>query len=1019
MHPFIDALYGDNSDLFNGLLEDAKKSYPKIVEQVNSAYNAKSNFDIKTRNLEIVTKALANHINNKYELGAPLDTFTNKVQQFFKWFASILNKLLSAISAGKLVVFPSEIESATSLSEIADMILTKNVSFNFDIVPGDLRLAIENKLRPAIEKIKARANELQKKIIDDLVLNDPQQLVLYDKAITKNGETKNHIYVSEATGQVYTSVTTGIKGSMSSEQEDRNAVTLLFGNQVDAMLEGIAAGLTFEEALQESVMLSQKANLKRFQQGKGFISGISEDILKGIYNTLNDLIKSVYDAIKNKGVGVVKINFKASILPNSSSPDENLSEVAGTGPSDKVGTIKKYLEETVLESGNEQKTLRDFINEKKVIINTLTEISTDITTSFNRFNCLNPIIETNDTNPNVNVNVMACNSVRIESIVTEIAPESNTVSENQTPVTQPVIAQQPTLSQQSIEGLSKRLLRNLLSECDYFEVIKEDDPMLYDSISQKIKYFQPAFHSITPEGLNSRLTFLQQCMRPGETIPTIGADGQPKTNDALNTSFGAPPVLILRVGDFFNTKIIPNSLSIKYDNLDINPEGIGVQPMIATVTMAFNFIGGHGLNEPVQKLQNALSFNYYANTEMYDERATPTEDTTELDKKVLDAILAQVPPPREIVDNITNNGGNTIGEITNDVQTSSGETGTLSYFKTMEGLVTECQTYFDSTISGFDGIINNYNYGILQLTSDNRKYTSGNFGATSVNIVGKSNKIQDNIDKLFNSVISDINNESNPVFTEINNNDIANSDKRIFKTNYKNYLQELKNSFSTNLNSIVNDITNSQQNLVFTVEKINYLIDEKADGIIQSNGDVKIYKLASNNEDYGYMVADYATIAIATNAFQQSLIVGELLFDSYTNNTFIAKNSDFNNQSDIIKAEYMIICQKLLKNTNEFLDSLTTGVSNELKDVITSYYQRLKIDYEKEFNAEVALITEFKNDSSEFTKFVPLSETPLQRDVEFEVAKASSSQRNKLIKLYDEENSGGNNTYNGKYKFLW
>jgi hypothetical protein len=290
MHPFVDALYADNSDLFNGLLEDAKKSYPKLVEQVNSAYNAKSNFDLKTRSLEIVTKALSNHINKQYELGAPIDTFTNKVNQFFKWFASILNKLLSAISAGKLVVSPAEIDKATNLSEIADMILTKNVTFNFDIVPGDLRLAIENKLRPAIEKIKARGNELQKKIIDDLVLNDPQQLVLYDKAITKNGEPKNHIYVSEVTGQAYTSVTTGIKGSMSSEQEDRNAVTLLFGNQVDVMLEGIAAGLTFEEALKESNVLSQKANLKRFQQGKGFIVGISEEILKNIYNTLNDLI---------------------------------------------------------------------------------------------------------------------------------------------------------------------------------------------------------------------------------------------------------------------------------------------------------------------------------------------------------------------------------------------------------------------------------------------------------------------------------------------------------------------------------------------------------------------------------------------------------------------------------------------------------------------------------------------------------------------------------------------------------
>ena len=303
MHPFVDALYADNSDLFNGLLEDAIKSYPTIVQQVNSAYNAKSNFDLKTRNLEIVTKALANHINNKYELGAPIDTFTNKVEQFFKWFASILNKLLSAITAGKLIVSPSEIEKATSLSEIADMILTKNVTFNFDIVPGDLRLAIENKLRPAVENIKARANELQKKIIDDLVLNDPQQLVLYDKAVTKNGDSKNHIYVSEVTGQAYTSVTTGIKGVMSAEQEEKNTVTLLFGNQIDAILEGIAAGLTFEEALKESTTMAQKTNLKRFQQGKGFVVGISDEILKDIYNKLNELIND--PEVINEGAVII------------------------------------------------------------------------------------------------------------------------------------------------------------------------------------------------------------------------------------------------------------------------------------------------------------------------------------------------------------------------------------------------------------------------------------------------------------------------------------------------------------------------------------------------------------------------------------------------------------------------------------------------------------------------------------------------------------------------------------------
>ena len=72
------------------------------------------------------------------------------------------------------------------------------------------------------------------------------------------------------------------------------------------------------------------------------------------------------------------------------------------------------------------------------------------------------------------------------------------------------------------EGVTKKLLRKLLSECDYFESITDDTSFLYEGIKEKIKYFSPAFHSMTPEGLNSRLTFLQQCLRPGNTIPTIG-----------------------------------------------------------------------------------------------------------------------------------------------------------------------------------------------------------------------------------------------------------------------------------------------------------------------------------------------------------------------------------------------------------------------------------------------------------------------------------------------------------------
>ena len=93
--------------------------------------------------------------------------------------------------------------------------------------------------------------------------------------------------------------------------------------------------------------------------------------------------------------------------------------------------------------------------------------------------------------------------------------------------------------------------------------------------------------------------------------------------DADNTAFGPPPICVLRIGDFYHSKVVFDSVSYSYDEniLDLNPEGIGVQPMIVSVQTNFKFIGGQGLEGPVSQLQNALSFSYFGNTELYDERA--------------------------------------------------------------------------------------------------------------------------------------------------------------------------------------------------------------------------------------------------------------------------------------------------------------------------------------------------------------------------------------------------------------
>jgi hypothetical protein len=166
------------------------------------------------------------------------------------------------------------------------------------------------------------------------------------------------------------------------------------------------------------------------------------------------------------------------------------------------------------------------------------------------------------------------------------------------------------------------IIRKLLGESNYFTFLREQYPFIYQSLRDNLKFFHPAFHAITPEGLNSRLTFLQQCLRPGKTIPTVTEQGTTMV-DADNTAFGPPPVCVLRIGDFYHSKVVFDSISFSYDEnlLDLNPEGIGVQPMIVSVQTNFKFIGGQGLDGPVSELQNALSFSYFANTELYDERA--------------------------------------------------------------------------------------------------------------------------------------------------------------------------------------------------------------------------------------------------------------------------------------------------------------------------------------------------------------------------------------------------------------
>ena len=441
-------------------------------------------------------------------------------------------------------------------------------------------------------------------------------------------------------------------------------------------------------------------------------------------------------------------------------------------------------------------------------------------------------------------NAMACRRAYISNIKNDLVGKTVTPSTPQPQytdvlvgnvVTETVTTQETTREWKPRDNITKFVLRALLSECDYFETIKEETPMVYDNLKEKLKFFQPAFHSTTPEGLNNRLTFLNQCMRPGDTIPTIkdiGGTQQVQYNNATNTAFGAPPVLILRIGDFYNTKIIPTSLGLTYEQLDINPEGIGIQPMIANVTLSFNFVGGSGLKTAVDKLQNALTFNFYANAEIWDDRAdvTSNEKFLEvLDNEFLKMDNSPAPPTtNQAQPNSGQNNNSTIGTILTNVATASGETGTISYGEFMAKFVNETQTYFTNVVNKTKETVNQYNNAVRQQWMLERAYTQGSLSVNTpkpVVIFGKPNNVEKRFDQIFGSLEDNIKNGTEG-FLQFISAPIRNFSPRLtgtVKENYFNFVKNKRSSFQNAITKITQDLTTVEQNYIQTLARVNII----------------------------------------------------------------------------------------------------------------------------------------------------------------------------------------------------
>ena len=580
------------------------------------------------------------------------------------------------------------------------------------------------------------------------------------------------------------------------------------------------------------------------------------------------------------------------------------------------------------------------------------------------------------------------------------------------------------------DGISKKILRNLFSECDYFEIIKETNPMIYDSIKEKIKYFNPAFHSMTPEGLNARLTFLNQCMRPGQTIPVIGPDGRPKYNDALNTSFGTPPILVLRVGDFYNTKIVPNNLSIQYEPLvyDMNPEGIGIQPMFAKITLGFNIIGGMGLKEPVQELQNALSFNYYANTEIYDERATATENTEKIDKYV-EKQLGATPPTLgtgQAQNNQPKKGQSTIGVFTGE---------SLDYTILFTELQTNTDLYIQGYVNYMKSIQQQSNFGILQLVNSETNYSNGKLSEYTEpkesKIYGKPVDPGALINTLSDRVVSDINKREDPIMLSLKNNtaNFKNKTLREVEEKLKKVAKDQNAVLSNIVTGPINDFVSNEQNLNYTFRKMD-VVTNQLDGTLIDTNNPQIYDLTGTTM-FGSISSDQSIKYLYLDKEYNRLKTFNVLM-----NDTINKPASFNKDTSTFKGVavnfitepqsrfYILMSPIILDSTKRqtLITDLTSGpdvkAESDIIPAIEKVINSLVNNYKIEYDAETKIFTDlesgqaFTTIKSEKLPTIPSVVgyiTPPTTDVEVKTKKIKD--------LYANQNLNTDKSFNGKVTF--
>ena len=165
LHPFVNTMEIENNSLYKGLLSEAKKIYPELLEQTQDIYK-----DYTQENLEreFLTKALSNNFNKEFEQ-QPTNTWRQRILDFLKLVSDAVKNLYKYISGKALTV--KDIKSTSTISDIAKLLNTKDLKFNLnsDLIKNTaVQFELTDDRKGLVNQINEEATDEQKDIVDRL-----------------------------------------------------------------------------------------------------------------------------------------------------------------------------------------------------------------------------------------------------------------------------------------------------------------------------------------------------------------------------------------------------------------------------------------------------------------------------------------------------------------------------------------------------------------------------------------------------------------------------------------------------------------------------------------------------------------------------------------------------------------------------------------------------------------------------------------------------------------------------------